>query len=422
MSAFNFQQPVEQLYAFMDGELDPAFEQQLFNELAQNQELRVEMKDLMTMRQAVQHDISLPSPFVKDRLLTAVGFSGSAAVTAARWQSFQRLAATFVKPLMGVILGAGLTAIILMSHYENNTNTVNYAVTSRADMPEWTLNVPLSEQETLKSERSILHNQRTPKAVSDNSRNISNNTTIVIYPDIDQQPSENESIVTSFTDNEIPSTTPSQVYTPEPTSSASTPELTPPATIVVTKPIHSDKVKLNTPTVAEDDNYDHGLSIRIRGLYNYSYPKSTIAGKENSWVNNAAFGAVYHFNKDISAGVEIGVERFAQVFSGAEGAAEVWYEQNPQMLWAGVLTQYNIWQLESTTNFHVYGETFAGAAGTLGLLGRQTFGLNISPVPAVTFSVGAEAAVSPYIFKGKWFSTEKVGLTFGLSFTPEGIR
>lgn len=420
MSDFNFEQPVEQLYAFMDGELDPAFEQQLFNELARNQELRVEMKDLMTMRQAVQHDIALPSPLVKDRLLTAVGFSGSAAVTVSYWQHLQRLTATFVKPLMGMVLGAGLTAMVLMSHNQNNI--VSPVAINNMEQPEWTLKVPLEEKSAVKVVPSVVHRTKY-RTFADNSRNeISNNattTTIVIYPDADQPITESNNISSSFAANEISLDTPQQPNTaiqPAVSSRAI-------ASDIVAKPLRATTIKSDPKNIEDnDDNYDHGLSIRIRGLYNYSYPKSTIAGKENSWVNNAAFGAVYHFNRDISAGVEIGVERFAQVFSGAEGAAEVWYEQNPQMLWAGVLTQYNIWQLESTTNFHVYGETFAGAAGTLGLLGRQSFGVNISPVPAVTFSLGAEAAISPYIFKGQWFSTEKLGLTFGLSFTPEGIR
>ncbi len=407
-------QSLEHLYAFMDGELDPVFEKQLFSELTINEDLRSEMKDLLSMREAVRRDVVVPSLFVKDRLLTTVGLAGtSAAITTGMWPTVRNAFSGWAAPVLGVLVGVGATALALISYQPiNDYHTSAQSLAAQTDIPNLTLVLPRENSAPIFSanhlSKSSKHysNLRSASVASLSSENgrlstkendLSENNDINSQEIIESDRSAIASNVNVISD---------QVSVADNSAQPKTSK------------IHAER---DNAAINADDSWQ-GVSIRARGLFNRSFPVSNINAESNSWINNAAFGALFKFNSCFAAGVEIGMERFAQVFGSAEGASEVWYEQNPQMLWAGALVQYKLLQLDRNMDVHLYGETFAGAAGTLGFLGRQTVGLNVTPTPALTISAGAEAAILPYNFKGNWFSTEKFGFTLGLSFTPEGLR
>lgn len=384
--------PVEQLYAFMDGELDPVFEQQLFGELAANQELRTEMKDLLAMKEAVCRDVLAPPVAVRDRMLTAVGFAGSgAAVAGGLWSSVRSAVSSAVAPVLGVAFGAAVTALLMQP--EKPIIPLAAGLKTDSDKPLWTLILPqksqppeiryvncVIEQAPWRAETSsgmlsgvpLSDNSAPPAAVEETARVIASDAIAADLSQTTDLPAVPENIG-------------------------------------------------RTESARQPEQGGQGFSVRLRGLFNKSYPASNISYENTNWLDNAAFGAAYRFSPSVAAGIEIGMERFAQVFGSADGASEVWYEQNPQMLWGGVFVQYKLAQLEQSTDLHLYGETLAGAAGTLGFLGRQSFGLSFSPWQSLTFSAAGDAAILPYVFKGQWFSTEKFGVTLGVSFYPDGL-
>lgn len=424
MSAFNNMQPVEQLYAFMDGELDPFFENQLFGELAVNEDLRAEMKDLLTMREAVRRDAVLPSPLVKERLLASAGLAGtSAALTAGFWSAARSAFSAWVAPLLGVALGAGSAALILLSHRPAEPPSTP-VLAQKNDIPALTLIASAEKHSGLyrtfgavatelkRPRRTIFHSHRIVASVASVAGKVS---------ELQNTATQNGNI--SLDDNSASDEAQNSSAAKESAASLNTADLQTKTSINSTDLLATTQSVRITRQSADSDNDSHqSVSIRFRGLFNQSFPASNISAESNSWINNTAFGAIFHFTPELAAGVEIGMERFAQVFGSAEGASEVWYEQNPQMLWAGALAQYKLMQIGDKMDTHVYGESFIGAAGTLGFLGRQAIGVNITPIPSLTVSAGAEAAILPYIYKSHWFSTEKFGLTLGISFTPEGLR
>ena len=75
--------PDEALAAFMDGELDLTQEQSLFDELASSGDLRQEMKDTLSMREAVHKDLVAPPADSEPALMAAVGLGSGAAAGAA---------------------------------------------------------------------------------------------------------------------------------------------------------------------------------------------------------------------------------------------------------------------------------------------------------------------------------------------------
>ncbi|MCC6845001.1 MAG: sigma-E factor negative regulatory protein [Bacteroidetes bacterium] len=424
MSAFNDMQPVEQLYAFMDGELDPFFENQLFGELAVNEDLRAEMKDLLTMREALRHDTLFPSPLVKERLLVSAGLATGAGttVTYGLLSATRNVFSTWVAPILGVVLGTGAAALILLSHRPAEPSNAHITMPHN-DKPILTFITPAERHngfertfatanEPKHTRRTTLHSRRAIASLFAGNSGGS----IMESKTLPAQTDDN-----ALNGNSVANETPNESDAKESVVSLGTADM---QTNTASSSLHAIAKPVRTTRItADDDNDSHqGISIRFRGLFNQSFPASNISAESNSWINNTAFGAVFHFTPELAAGVEIGMERFAQVFGSAEGASEVWYEQNPQMLWAGILTQYKLMQIDRKMDAHIYGESFIGAAGTLGFLGRQSIGVNITPIPSLTVSAGAETAVLPYIYKSRWFSTEKFGFTVGLSFTPEGLR
>ncbi|MCU0331177.1 MAG: hypothetical protein MUC47_09430, partial [Candidatus Kapabacteria bacterium] len=109
------------LYAFMDGELDVLHEQSLFNELAANPDLRSEMKDLLSIRNAVHRDIIVPPTTSEASILAAAGLSPSVSAAIAAPSVTPIVAApaltwlTSLYALGGVIVG-GVAVWLLLAN------------------------------------------------------------------------------------------------------------------------------------------------------------------------------------------------------------------------------------------------------------------------------------------------------------------
>ncbi|MCB2204734.1 hypothetical protein KQI65_08290 [bacterium] len=378
------------LHAFLDGELDGAHEEVLFRRLSENADLRGEMQDNLAIRKAIQHDTEAftPPAVATSAVFGALGFSIPSTSSAAA-------AAPAANSMLRSIWVSGGSAML--------------AVTA-----------------------AVMLYMLFPAPVSQNTERVIS------------------SPATELTVQELPALSDLAVSTPVARTAA------PPVAAVPVKPqalpsalaaLAKAEGKLNLrpidglKDVSGDPHarsvpheqvffYDllptpSGLTLQARNVALRSYPAPAIVSQSESWFRNVNLGVFYALSDHHSIGVETGQEAFPQRFNGIqtqgiEAGKDVGYEQNPLAYWATAVYQFNGDALLP----HVYPFVQLQAGGAfnldqgvgLGPLGRAVAGLKLKPFDRIAFVVGAEGSVLMYKFQNNWFRTEKLGLTYGLSY------
>lgn len=132
-------------------------------------------------------------------------------------------------------------------------------------------------------------------------------------------------------------------------------------------------------------------------------------------VNNVALQALYRIDDHYAIGLETGQEPLVQVYSGVEQGRTVHIEQNYLAPWAGISYRYVADRIELAGGITPFASVTGGAT-RIGPMARATVGLRRDVGPLALF-VGTEFAGFAYRYQGQWFSTSKVGLTYGASVT-----
>jgi hypothetical protein len=125
-------------------------------------------------------------------------------------------------------------------------------------------------------------------------------------------------------------------------------------------------------------------------------------------------GVMYAIGDNHAIGIEGGREPFSQHFFGYENGVRVRYEQNPLAYWATAVYQFTGAPL--LPHVHPFAQLQAGGVIDLGPLARATLGLKFKPFDRIAVIVGAEGSVLMYRFQNNWFNTNKLGMTYGVSY------
>jgi hypothetical protein len=100
-------------------------------------------------------------------------------------------------------------------------------------------------------------------------------------------------------------------------------------------------------------------------------------------------------------------------FQGDINGQTIRYQQQPQSMWAGAAYRYTLSPLGSS-GFAPFGQIFLGGT-SFGPLGRATAGLQYSPSGPLSFILGVEGMAMAYQFNSSWFTSSKLGLTYGVA-------
>ena len=166
--------------------------------------------------------------------------------------------------------------------------------------------------------------------------------------------------------------------------------------------------------LAEAEPIGH-LQFYLRGVAALrSYPSPDIAPLATPPINNIAAGVFYVPDGENAIGLEVGQEHVLQQYEGmSEQGLRMRVEQNYLALWAGAAYQRTFGAVPLLAGAHPFARLMAGGMAT-GPMARVLLGFRFQ-VGRVGALLGAEGSLLGYRYQGSWFSTSKVGATYGMS-------
>ncbi len=400
--------PEEALDAFLDGELDLAEEQPLFDHLQASPDLRGNMKDALAIRAAVHKDLIAPPSDGEGALLSAVGLTtgaaaaGSAAAMATSAPGlFGRLlpwltagggaVAGFVIALFLLDGGQGARQDMAQSGGSDGTSAVaGHSSTTPPPAPMIT-----SAPDTVYAVRYIT--RAVPIQRIEEPESIEPRVTETVTPTETTVPAEAPMTITSVQSDRMGLINASR-------STASANDVRP--------AMHASPGRYTLPVMFRMRTLASGLPA------NEATPNSV----QDAVLPNTAFALMLPFAEGHSIGLEMGTESFRQEFNGMEGDREVRYIQTPVLYWIGATYQWMPMEFAFLPGLAPYLDATMAFAVEQGPVGRGTVGLSYRPVGPLRFNVGLDAAALMYRNEGGWYTSSKWGPSFGLSIDLGAIR
>ncbi len=156
------------------------------------------------------------------------------------------------------------------------------------------------------------------------------------------------------------------------------------------------------------------LSLTARGFSMKSIPEVKLNQSENTVLNNSAIGLSYYIGDNTAIGLEIGQEKFPQSFVLTAYGETKYQKQNPLLFWYGLVFKQSIANLFKIETLRPFAQIFLGTT-TVGPLARGMVGLQYSPDRRVSLILGWESSYLLYKVQNNYYTTQKNGLTYGVS-------
>lgn len=392
--------PDEALYAFLDGELDQHHEQPLFDELAAQPELRTEMKDLLAIRNAVHRDAVFPPPQSDMGLapLPLAGVTGAAGAGAVAGAGAPASAfwPSIISGVGGAAIGAAIVALLMSSPTPNQ----DLSSTSIAGAPPAAGSAGVSAPpERVVVIDTVVVTRRVAIPVASTPM-VERATNTVVTPD--EAVIDSQDAVTSDVATVVASVEPLSAITRNTASATQSMHLA----STIAQPQAQLPVRLGFRSLAS-------------GLASSEVTPTSV---QSAILPNTAFSLTIPLAQDHRIGVEMGSESFRQTFSGFDGYRTAEWIQTPVLFWLGATYVFEPVSLEFLPGLRPFGNASVGTVFAQGPIARGTVGLAYQPIGPVRFTVGVDGAALMYSFQGSWFTSTKLGLSYGLSIDMGGWK
>ena len=399
----------ERIHQLLDGELDSPSEAILFSELAENSDLRSEFMQLLAIRTAVQQDRAglVPPIALTNSVFTGIGITAPLAGAAAGAAGSAIATSWFTKalmPLTAALAAAGLTYGLMSS--EQRVASSEQRVASREQR------VASSEQRVANSEQRVANSKQRTANSEQRTASSENGELRRLRAEVSRL--SNALALASMTEVEEPAQTQVQDVQEE---LAEVPVSTTPIDLTHTIMLARDtdpRVLMpmkEAPIVPEYQDYPSFL-VQFRGLASSGLTQVSVA-PQTSLMENANLALMYQLSPQHLIGVEVGNESFPMTFEGIRSGQLIRYEQQPISTWAGITYRHSFAPIGNSA-FTPFAQGLIGGS-QFGPLGRLTGGILYSPAGPLSFMLGVEGTSMAYTFQDTWFTSSKLGLTYGMS-------
>lgn len=386
----------------LDGELDAMHESTLFGELAVNADLRSEFKQQLAIRSAVQNDrVALVPPVaLTSSVFSGLGFAGPLAGAAAGAVGGSMLSTWLPKvgiPLLAAAAATGITWGVMRSDapqqetMQPQTHVAMQAAPQQPAAPTVQTGEPIivhtpctheAQLAALRRDNAALRAEldRTPSQPAAEQPLAEQSTERTEMPAVAMQPAQRVTLTNAMT---LSQSADQRVIQPTALQPISMRSMMFPAFIVQMRGMStSSLVDVNAPA-------------------------------QSTWYENVGLGLLYQLSDNHAVGVEMGSEVFPMSFQGTVNGQTIKYQQQPQSMWAGAAYRYTLSPLGSS-GFAPFGQILLGGT-SFGPLGRMTAGFQYSPAGPLSFMLGVEGTAMAYQFNSAWFTSSKLGLTYGVA-------
>ncbi len=411
----------DQILEFLDGSLDSTQEEELFLSMSSSEELRSELKHQVAIKSAVKSDSTafMPDPMSTVKLYSKLGFiPESAAVTggAAGKKGLFNFLSKNKGGILSSLMTAALTAFVMFMLLKPGTEEFQSEGLQKASQSMTAKDRDGSDnQKRAGGDVPFVSSRENKQAV------IRDTVREVKYVYLKEKSTESSGRDAkldeiSRTSDELASSLNQHVTMQSlKTSRISTlPEV--PLMAKVEKPVRAIELIPDTDDPTIDTDPGVNWSIELRGIQPWSFPEPEIAPRNYQAFNNVAVGGVIHISDAFSViPMEYRRENFYQEFTGKDKFGNIWeYKQQPNFwtLSLGVRWTPNLFNIEW---LKPVGQ-ITGGGNVGGVVGRGFIGAKIIATNKVSFLLGGEYTHYRYMHQNNWFSTEKLGVHYGITY------
>lgn len=389
----------ELLHEYFDGGLDEQRESVLFTALAHDVNLRQEFNDYVNLRSAMHSEVggnTLPAA-LSASVFQGLGYSLPPALVTASSSEVGRASGglmTYGAYILTSVLSSALTAVVILLLLRPTSTVREVAQTiPAATYPERVQRetsepkfVPATVPTSTVSAPVVLSNRKTanvvsPSFISDAIKN----------PTATRSDNEDHVAVTSAAPRSIEQA-------------------------IISVPRHT------LPTISSGDvladvtsGSNLGLDVAIRSFASRSFPSVELPDPSASSMTDFAVTALYALADNHAAGIEFGRERFGQEYRQTFSGNGVTVRQNPMLWWGGASYRLEFPDMALLPEMlYPYSQATIGVS-EVGPLGRLLLGVRLIPEQRIIFSLGVEGSLLAYPVENQWYSTAKLGLTYGVS-------
>lgn len=428
----------EKINSFMEGELDSSEEHELFNNLAVNDALRSEFKNLLAITAVVNNNRKAftKNENTKKAVFAALGLSVPLAdtVTGGVISGGAGAAAGYgIKSLLATgVLSAVVTAVLLYSFGDfNQTKQIAINQTPQSlvvEMPAPTVNsTPIVSSKEVKInannldskfktmfENAIVENNNLRKEIGELNSKLNEKDRLISQrtSDLEQKTLAYNSLNASLDDNKNKY---DDLLTTYQNQSAQLESLNQELMgtrekINVNPNISSNLISSNNQVVRNASSW----SAEWKGSQTYNSNTVDFANSNVSQFNNNSLSILYNFENGFSVGSELRQETFLLEFTGKDVNNIMYlYRQEPNFTTLSLLGRYT-YDLSET--FDPFAQlTFGG--NKIGVVGRLMGGFMYSPYQNLNLIFGLEYNNMSFQYQGNRFNSGKLGINYGVSFT-----
>lgn len=421
----------EKINSFVEGDLDPSLEQELFSEMASNELLRSEFKNLLAISGAIKNN---RKAFVKNKkskkaVFAALGLSipvadavtggvGAATAGSAVGYGFKSLLATGA-------LSAFVTAILLWgigTGDKNDFKEINPSHLTQQLVLEIPNEAPIVSSKEVKVynedskykgmyERAMVINNELQSQLSDYASKFEEQNTMIMsqkseiatlsyevrtlqrnlnlnndnYQDLSEKQKENEKLISELGITNLK----------------------------LQEQLSSAKPESNIePMLLQPNNGTSSWSAEWKGSQTFHSNSYEFEKTDLSQFNNNSLSILYNFENGFSVGSEIRQETFLLEFTGEDiNDVTYLYRQEPNFTTLSLLGRYSYDMSATLDPFAQF--TFGG--NKIGVVGRLMGGFMYSPYENLNMIIGLEYNNMSFQYQGDRFNSGKIGVNYGIS-------
>ncbi len=408
----------------LDGELDSMYDARLFGELSTNGDLRNELKQQLAIRNEVSHDrmALIPPASLTGAVFSGLGFTAPMAGAAAG--AAGGFVATWLGRI-GVPIAAAVLATGAMQYAARDTESATLARDTKSATlarDAKTRDTEVGRSEASRDTRSgTLARDEYAKTRDTESGTLTRDTrsgTLARDEYAKTRDTESATLARDTRSGTLARDTESVTLVRD--AERETMAEAPVSRVMMSNSI--DLQRQEEPktlqsmqlqnTRAAWDEYP-AFTLQARG-FSLKPMTETSVDAQTQWYQNLGLAMIYKLSDHHSVGVEFGSEVFPQVFDGTRPNGQVVrYEQQPSSMWAAAVYRYSFDGIGETSFRPILQGSFGGTK--YGPLGRAMLGMSYSPVGPLSFILGIEGATMAYQYQQNWFTSSKIGLTYGMA-------
>ncbi len=380
------------IYDYIDGELSPEHEENLFREMASNEDMRLKMRQMMAIKTAVREKTSVYNPPAESTaaVFSRLGFSPAGVTGYQQALTFGQKARHLAKKYYQAAIIAGMAIIIAFLLMDNDTVIIKHNSLAETTGIQQKNNIPVTtSKETTDKPGEIAKPPVQYIVVSEKPSGVMKDNTA-------DNKTQN---IKKSTPNFLLAQSINPLFSNVLRGSSTIPSLN-----------YKSEKSLG---ISDYEDKKLGLMIEVRGSQYWSMPEETISPPSKAWFTDNAVSIFYMPVEELAFGLDFRQENFFQRFDGMDPNAGqlVTYEQQPNLTTISGAVRY-IYPLSE--DFHPYFQ-LTGGWNRVGITGRMMGGLEYSPYPAVSFIIAVEYSYLGYEFQDEQFDSKKIGIHYGAS-------